>query len=343
MDIDGVEGLLVDHGILHHHHPGDPEEDDVETGDQHGGWEVFFKLGGLLGPAQRADGPEARGEPGVEHVGVAAQGFAGGHGLRRCLGRRAILIALIVEPNRDLMPPPQLARDAPWLDVLQPVEIHFAVLFRQDRDFTRTHSINSGLHDLVGCDEPLVGQHWLDHHLGAVAEGLHDLLGFDERHEVLFLGAHLAAFAGLDGGLFGGTAKARVGRLGHHGKALGGHVLHHALAGLETIQAAVGVRHEVDLGRVFGRGFGTIGDGLSAGGCLIVGQTIGAHPALGVHQRVERDIVALGHTVVVEVMRAGDLHRTRAEVLVRVFVGDDRDRAALLFRANGNFAEFPDN
>ncbi len=59
MDIDRVERLLINHGVLHHHHPGDPEEDDVKAGDQHGGGEVFVQRLGLFGPAQRADGPKA--------------------------------------------------------------------------------------------------------------------------------------------------------------------------------------------------------------------------------------------------------------------------------------------
>ena len=241
------------------------------------------------------------------------------------------------------MPPPQLARDAPRLDVLQPVEIHLAVLLREDRNFARTHSINGGLHDLIGGDKPLVRQHRFDHHFGAIAEGLHDFLGFDQRHKVLFFGAHLAAFAGLNGGFQRGAAKSGIGRLGHHGEAFRGHVLDHTLAGLETVETAIGVRHEVDLGRVLGGGFRPVGNRLGAGGSLIVRQPVSAHLALGVHQRIKRDAVALSDAVVVEVMRAGDLDRTRAEILVRVFVGDDRDQAALLFRANGNFAEFPDD
>ena len=35
VDIDGIKRLLIDHGVLHHHHPGDPEKDDVKAGDQH--------------------------------------------------------------------------------------------------------------------------------------------------------------------------------------------------------------------------------------------------------------------------------------------------------------------
>ncbi len=46
------------------------------------------------------------------------------------------------------------------------------------------HGLQRGFDDLGGVDEPLVGQHRLDHHLRAVAEGLHDLVGLDKRHRV---------------------------------------------------------------------------------------------------------------------------------------------------------------
>ena len=71
VQVDGVERDLVHHGQLHHHHPGDPEEQDVEAGDQNVRGKVALQLLGLLGPAQRADGPKAGREPGVEDVWVA--------------------------------------------------------------------------------------------------------------------------------------------------------------------------------------------------------------------------------------------------------------------------------
>ena len=58
----------------HHHHPGDPEEDDVEAGDQDVGRIVALQLRRLVGPAQGRERPQRRGEPGVEHVLVAAEG-----------------------------------------------------------------------------------------------------------------------------------------------------------------------------------------------------------------------------------------------------------------------------
>ena len=68
-------------------------------------------------------------------------------------------------PNRDLMPPPELAGDAPGLDVFQPVEIDLPVLLGHDVGVAGTHRLNRGAHDFVGVDEPLVRQHRFDHDL----------------------------------------------------------------------------------------------------------------------------------------------------------------------------------
>ena len=73
VQIDGVERNIVHHRKLHHHHPGDPEEQDILPGHKHRGREVFRQFRRGVRPAQRADRPEAGGEPGVEDVGVAAQ------------------------------------------------------------------------------------------------------------------------------------------------------------------------------------------------------------------------------------------------------------------------------
>ena len=42
-------------------------------------------------------------------------------------------------------------------------------------------------------------------------------------------------------------------------------------------------------------------------------------------------------------MRAGDLHGTRTEIFVGIFVGDDRDQPAMFSRTDRNFAQFSDN
>ena len=95
MDIDGVERALADHGILHHHHPGDPEENDVKPSDQDGGREVFLQRFGLFGPAEGPDGPETGGKPCVEDVRIAPD---------RINQMRGVLIDRIIgQPLRDQM------------------------------------------------------------------------------------------------------------------------------------------------------------------------------------------------------------------------------------------------
>ena len=61
---------------VHHHHAADPERDDLAGGGEDGGGvEGREQAGGLrglrgVGPAERGEGPEGAGEPGVEDVGV---------------------------------------------------------------------------------------------------------------------------------------------------------------------------------------------------------------------------------------------------------------------------------
>src|SRR5690606_15095492 len=57
-----------------HDHPGDPEEDDVEAGNQYVGRVEGLEEVGLLRPAEGGEGPQAGAEPGVQHVFVLAQG-----------------------------------------------------------------------------------------------------------------------------------------------------------------------------------------------------------------------------------------------------------------------------
>ena len=73
VDVDGAERHLAHEMQPHHHHPGDPEKDDVEAGDQHVARIIAGELRGRLGPAQGRERPQRRRKPGVEHVLVAAQ------------------------------------------------------------------------------------------------------------------------------------------------------------------------------------------------------------------------------------------------------------------------------
>jgi hypothetical protein len=73
VDADGAERHLPHEVDAHHHHPGDPEEDDVEAGHQHVAGVVLRQFRRLLRPAERAERPQRGAEPGVQHVLVARQ------------------------------------------------------------------------------------------------------------------------------------------------------------------------------------------------------------------------------------------------------------------------------
>jgi hypothetical protein len=77
VDVDLVERHLVHELQPHHDHPGDPEEDDVEAGDQHVGRIELAQAIGLIGPAECREGPQRGAEPGVEYVFVLAQRVIG--------------------------------------------------------------------------------------------------------------------------------------------------------------------------------------------------------------------------------------------------------------------------
>ncbi len=137
------------------HHPRDPQRDDVATRDQHvagikllqdGIRSVPRRVGTarhrwirrLVRPTQRGVRPERRTEPGVEHVGVAAQFVPGPQHVRgkvRLRANQPIAVLRIAQPmhivpsgegalqvrfgacgtvpNGDLVTPPQLPADAP--------------------------------------------------------------------------------------------------------------------------------------------------------------------------------------------------------------------------------------
>ena len=176
----------------------------------------------------------------------------------------------------------------------------------------------------------MVGQHRLDHDLRTVAERLHDRLCFDQRNQRI-----CALCICLQRGL----AQTRVRRDGHHGEALCGDRSNDLFTRLKTVEATVFFGNEVDRvdflnGKCFAR---CVFGGFR--GFLGVRRTIGTHRATGIHQTILRDVATLCDFVVVKVVCARDLHRARAKGHVRVFVGDDRDQAALFFRTNRDFAE----
>ena len=164
-----MERNVVDDGELHHHHSGNPEENDVETGHQHIRREIPAQLRRLIRPAQRSDRPKTRRKPCVENVGVAGQRLPVRLLRSFFFGGRAVLPSVGVIPDRNLVPPPQLPRNAPWLDVLQPIEIRLRIALGQYFGSPARHGFDRGLHHFLRVDEPLIRKVRLDRHFGPVS------------------------------------------------------------------------------------------------------------------------------------------------------------------------------
>ena len=72
------------------------------------------------------------------------------------------LLAGVAVPDRQPVPPPELARDAPGPDVLHPVEVDALVLLGDDPDPVALDDLDRGLRQLVHAAEPLQRDQRLD-------------------------------------------------------------------------------------------------------------------------------------------------------------------------------------
>ena len=134
VEVDVAEGHLAHEVDAQHHHPGDPEEEDVVPGLEHRGRVERLRARGVVRPAQRARTARA---PELNQVSstsgscaswLPAPGQCGGR-LRATIGvaaadrpaRRAPQASQYQAGNP--VAPPQLAADAPVADVLHPVEV----------------------------------------------------------------------------------------------------------------------------------------------------------------------------------------------------------------------------
>ena len=185
VDIDPVKRRFIHELAAHHDHPRHPKENDVKAGDQHAAGIKGFQAFGFFGPAERGERPQRRTEPGVQHILFLAQREVGRQFVffaNRGLVQGDIDVAVVVIPRRNAVAPPNLPRDAPVLQIFQPLKISFAPLPRHKLHRAAAHRFNRRFHDcglaagaavfqfLAGqVHKPLVGQHRLHHRARAVA------------------------------------------------------------------------------------------------------------------------------------------------------------------------------
>ena len=169
MNEDGIKGLFAGVFQTGEDHAGDPEGDDIVTGDEGGGGVEFAHLGSVIRPAQGGEGPQCAGEPGIQGIGVLGHVAAALGALFDALNGDNGLAAVIAVVGGDAVAPPQLAADAPVPDVLHPVEVVFIEALRNEADVFLTDSLDGGLCKGFHRDEPLLGDHGLDGAVAAVA------------------------------------------------------------------------------------------------------------------------------------------------------------------------------
>ena len=100
------------------------------------------------------------------------------------------MAAVVAVPRRDLVAPPELAGDAPVVDILHPVIIGLAEALGHELDASVTHGLDGGLGQRLHLDEPLRARHRLNDRAAAVARA--DVvvigLGLDEVALLLEIG-----------------------------------------------------------------------------------------------------------------------------------------------------------
>ncbi len=163
MHVDAAERDLARELEAHHHHPGHPQEQDVARRREHVGRVEGAQLRGVVGPAERRERPQLAREPGVEHVGIPLPALA----LRRLEARIGLLPAVV---DGDLVAPPELARDAPGADVLQPLDVAAALALGLDLQAAVAHRLDRARGELVHAHEPLQRDQRLDPLARAVRE-----------------------------------------------------------------------------------------------------------------------------------------------------------------------------
>src|SRR5438270_11235878 len=88
------------------------------------------------------------------------------------------LAAVVAVPDGDTMPPPELTRDTPVVDVLEPVQVDFVEASRHDLQQIVLDGSDSGSGEWHHLDEPPLGNDRLTHGVTALA--------VPQRHTLIF-------------------------------------------------------------------------------------------------------------------------------------------------------------
>ena len=125
-----------------------------------------------------------------------------------------IELSLGIVPSRNAMAPPDLTTDAPILNPVQPIEIGFFPIFRNELNLASFDSSDGWSGQWRGFHIPLVGQKRFDHRMAAIAAWHHQLMRLDLFHQPLLfkIGNHtLAGFEAVQAAIGSGSVVVDLG------------------------------------------------------------------------------------------------------------------------------------
>ena len=155
-------------------HPRDPKENNIWAGHENAGWIEFlsrFRVHRLVGPKPGR-------KPGIKRVFVLRPTFA-----RRCDLNAGFISAI---PRWNSMSPPNLAADAPVLNVREPLLVNFLPMLREEADEMFFNNRERFLRFRI-MQKPLLAESRLDRDIAAVAEANIVLVGLGFRKQSPFL------------------------------------------------------------------------------------------------------------------------------------------------------------
>ena len=173
VDDDVLKRHLVQEIQRTHDHAGDPQRDDVSCGDECRRGVMTLEQLRLLRPALRGEGPQLRAKPGVQHVLVLMHVMATALGAHvGILGQGVLPTAVLAVEHGDAVAPPQLAANAPVLEILHPGGIGLCPARGVEGDLAGVDGVERRPFELVDGHEPLLGQPRLQGGVATVA--VHD-------------------------------------------------------------------------------------------------------------------------------------------------------------------------
>ena len=171
----------------HEHHTGNPEKNDVITGNHRRCRIPLVQDRRPVRPAHGGKRPERRGKPCIKNVRILADMFASAFraGLQIGTGRNDFT-TIVAVPHRNTMSPPELAGNTPVMNIFQPLDIGRRKTFRNKFCFPRLHCFHSGTGKRFHFDKPLFRSKRFNNRMAAraVTDGMFFFFAFYKKPHI---------------------------------------------------------------------------------------------------------------------------------------------------------------